>query len=125
VRPVLIVDDDVAVRGTIARYLAHDGFTVKEADNGQEAFTYLRGGGEAGVILLDLRMPVMDGWRFRGEQRRDPALAHIPVIVLSGADSDRFPELEAAAAFEKPFSMKELVAVVRHFCEKPDTEIEM
>jgi CheY-like chemotaxis protein len=121
VRPVLIVDDDVAVRRTIGRFLGFEGFTVVEVDNGLKALTYLRGGGDAGVIVLDLRMPVMDGWTFRSEQRRDPALAGIPVIVLSGADADRFQELDAVAAFEKPFSMPQLVATVRRFCEVPPT----
>jgi CheY-like chemotaxis protein len=65
------------------------------------------------VIVLDLRMPVMDGFTFRAEQRREPALANIPVIVLSGADTDRFDELDAVATFEKPASFIELAKVVR------------
>jgi CheY-like chemotaxis protein len=121
VHPVLIVDDDAAVRRTMARFLGLDGFAVIEADNGQAALAYLRGGGEASVILLDLRMPVMDGWAFRREQQRDPAFAHIPVIVLSGADAHRFHELEAAATFHKPASMSELLRCVRRLCENPGT----
>jgi CheY-like chemotaxis protein len=117
VHSVLIVDDDAAVRGLMARFLGHGGYTVIEADNGQAALAYLRGGGEASVILLDLRMPVMDGWAFRREQRRDPAFADIPVIVLSGADAHRFHELEAAATFHKPASMVELLRCVRRLCE--------
>jgi CheY-like chemotaxis protein len=119
VRPVLIVDDDVAVRRTIGRFLGFEGFTVIEADNGLNALTYLRGGGDAGVIVLDLRMPVMDGWTFRREQRADPALADIPIVILSGVEPDRVSELDAAATFEKPFSMPQLVATVRRFCEVP------
>lgn len=114
--PVLLVDDDAAVRRTIARFLVFQGFPVVEANNGQEALAYLRSGGGASVIVLDLRMPVMDGWAFRREQRLDPALDKIPVVVLSGADAERFPELEAAAAFEKPVRMAEVVGVVRRLC---------
>lgn len=115
--PVLLVDDDAAVRRTIARYLAFEGFAVVEANNGQEALTYLRNGGEASVIVLDLRMPVMDGWAFRREQRLDPSIERIPVVVLSGADADRFPELDAAAAFEKPVKMAQVAGAVRRLCE--------
>jgi CheY-like chemotaxis protein len=66
--------------------------------------------------VLDLRMPVMDGWAFRKEQRSDPGLAGIPVIVLSGADAERVPEIEAAAAFRKPVSFSDVIAVVRRLC---------
>ena len=111
--PVLLVDDDSAVRRTLARFLGRDGLAVVEADNGQQALTYLQSGGSASVIVLDLRMPVMDGFKFREEQRRDSALANIPVILLSGADTDRFDEIGAAAAFEKPASFTDIVKCVR------------
>ena len=111
--PVLLVDDDVAVRRTIARFLTFEGFAVVEANNGEEALTYLRTGAGASVIVLDLRMPVMDGWAFRREQRLDPTLEKIPVVVLSGADADRFPELDADAAFEKPVRMAQVAGAVR------------
>jgi CheY-like chemotaxis protein len=111
--PVLLVDDDAAVRRTIARFLEFEGFVVVEAGNGLEALTYLRTGAGASVIVLDLRMPIMDGWAFRREQRLDPRLEHIPVVIMSGADADRFPELEAAAAFEKPVTMAQVAGVIR------------
>ena len=113
VPPVLLVDDDLAVRRAIARFLTLEGFSVVEAGNGREALAYLRSGAGASVIVLDLRMPVMDGWAFRREQRLDPALEKIPVVVLSGADADRFAELEAGAVFEKPVKMSEVVVAVR------------
>jgi len=111
--PVLLIDDDASVRRTLARFLGRDGIAVVEAGDGREALTYLRDGGAASVIVLDLRMPVMDGFAFRAEQRREPALADIPVIVLSGADTDRFDEIGAAASFEKPASFASLVECVR------------
>jgi len=116
--PVLLVDDDAGVRRTLARFLGRDGIAVVEADNGQEALTYLKDGGAASVIVLDLRMPVMDGFAFRAEQRREPALAGIPVIVLSGADTDRFDELDAAATFEKPACFASLVECVRELSSR-------
>jgi CheY-like chemotaxis protein len=105
---VMVVDDDVAVRGTIARYLGFEGFVVVEAGNGREALTHLRTGCGASAILLDLRMPVMDGWAFRRAQRDDPSISHIPIIVLSGADAQRFSELDAVAAFEKPVAVAQI-----------------
>ena len=114
---VLLVDDDEAVRRTIARFLTAEGFEVVEANNGLEALNYLRTGAGASVIVLDLRMPVMDGWTFRREQRLDPVLDKIPVVVLSGADADRFPELEAAEVFEKPVRMSEVAEAVRRLSE--------
>jgi CheY-like chemotaxis protein len=110
---VLLVDDDASVRRTIARFLTFEGFSVVEASNGLEALTYLRSGAGASVIVLDLRMPVMDGWTFRREQLLDPLLEHIPVVVLSGADADRFSELAAAEAFEKPVRMAQVAGAVR------------
>ncbi len=116
--PVLLVDDDSGVRRTLRRFLVRDGFECVEADNGQQALTYLQGGGAASVIVLDLRMPVMDGFKFREAQRRDSSLAGIPVVVLSGADTDRFDELQAAATFEKPASFSDLAKCVRELASQ-------
>jgi CheY-like chemotaxis protein len=115
---VLVVDDDRDLTRLMAKFLKLEGFAAAEAGNGQEALTYLRGGGDANVILLDLRMPVMDGWAFRSEQRKDPALAAIPVVVLSGVEADHVQELEAAAAFHKPVSFPEVVDALRRLCEQ-------
>jgi CheY-like chemotaxis protein len=113
---ILVVDDDAAVVRPLARFLELEGFTAVTAANGQEALAYLRGGGDASVIVLDLRMPIMDGWAFRREQLRDPALAQIPVVVLTGADQERVPELVAAATFQKPYHLSEVTTVVRGLC---------
>src|SRR5437868_2306902 len=110
---ILVVDDDPGVQRVMMKFLQLEGFAAALAANGEEALTYLRSGGGASVIVLDLRMPVMDGWAFRREQRLDPQLENIPVVVLSGADADRFPELEAAEAFEKPVRMAQVADAVR------------
>jgi CheY-like chemotaxis protein len=114
---VLIVDDDNSVRSLLARYLSFDPrLRPIEACNGAEALARLREHGDVAAIVLDLRMPVMDGWAFRREQRRDPALSHIPVIVMSGADADRFHELDAAATFEKPVELAKILAAIQRVC---------
>src|SRR4051812_3823868 len=81
---VLVVDDDRAIRVTVQEILADEGYAVRAVENGREALEVLRTT-EAlpGIILLDLRMPVMDGWSFRQQQKADPRLADIPVLVLS------------------------------------------
>jgi CheY-like chemotaxis protein len=110
---VLVVDDDIAVRRPMARLLGLEGFEVIEANNGQEALTCLRAGLGIAVIVLDLRMPVMDGWTFRTRQRADPLIANIPVIVVSGADTERFGELEAFATLQKPVAPSSVVNLLR------------
>jgi two-component system, chemotaxis family, chemotaxis protein CheY len=119
---VLVVDDDPNLVRLMSKFLKMEGFAPVPAANGEEALAYLRSGGDASVILLDLRMPVMDGWAFRREQRADAGLANIPIVVLSGVEADRVHELDAAASFNKPVSFPEVVVVVRRLCEAPRWE---
>src|SRR5215212_3543135 len=116
---VLVVDDDPNLVRLMSKFLKLEGFAPVPAANGEEALAYLRAGGDASVILLDLRMPVMDGWAFRREQRGDPALAQIPIVVISGVANDIAYELGAAASFNKPVSFLEVVGVVRELCRTP------
>jgi len=116
---VLVVDDDPNLVRLMSKFLKLEGFSPVPAGNGQEALSYLRGGGDASVILLDLRMPVMDGWAFRREHRGDPVIANIPIFILSGVETDHVHELDAAAAFHKPVSFPEIVDVVRRLCDAP------
>jgi CheY-like chemotaxis protein len=80
---VLVVEDEAAARAGMEQLLRGAGYDAVGAPNGQAALDLLRSGIRPRAILLDLMMPVMDGWAFRREQLRDPQLAHIPVIVLS------------------------------------------
>ena len=105
--PVLIVEDDPDLRTLLATTLEAEGFGVRAAANGAEALQAVAETAPA-LVILDLRMPVMDGWEFRRAQRADPKIAKTPVVVLSGADAHRFAELEALAAFEKPVRISEL-----------------
>lgn len=81
---ILIVEDDRNIRETLVELLADEGYQIDEAGDGQEALTYLRDCESLPeLILLDLTMPIMNGWEFRAEQRLDPRLSSIPVVVLS------------------------------------------
>lgn len=111
---VLVVDDDVDVRDTVADALEDDGYVVLRATNGQDALLQLEGGARPHLILLDLMMPEMDGWTFRAEQRRVPELAAIPVVVFTAHANPReaADQLGAAGALRKPLRLGELLAAV-------------
>src|SRR5262245_11415139 len=86
-RSVLVVEDDNDIRDALTLILRDQGYQVDSASNGQEALDQLRRGSPANLIVLDLMMPVMDGWQFRHEQQRDPTLAGIPVVIVSADGS--------------------------------------
>ena len=81
---ILVVEDNAAARRALAVLLEAAGYPVACAADGREALDYLRGPDRPCLILLDLAMPVMDGWEFRARQRQSPGMASIPVILLSG-----------------------------------------
>ena len=115
---VLIVEDDPDTREMLGRFLELEGFEVEKASNGREALATLRAGERASVILLDLMMPVMDGWQFRAEQRSDPVLSQIPVVVVTAAGPrTRVPPIDADAWLPKPIDLDVLLETLSPFCE--------
>jgi CheY-like chemotaxis protein len=115
-RTVLVVEDDVVIRDLVVQVLGSEGFEAVPAGNGAEALRRLRGSVHPAVILLDLMMPVMNGWQFRAEQLRDPALADIPVVVMSAADDGGIP---ADGHVHKPFEIDALLDAVARFAPGP------
>jgi CheY-like chemotaxis protein len=114
--PVLIVEDDVELRDMMAQLLTLEGFVATAVANGHEALEYLRKGDRPDIILLDLMMPVMDGWEFRRKQQSDPTLATVPVVVLSALDHRRAAEVDAVAFLKKPLDFDRLLELVRRYC---------
>ena len=114
--PVLIVEDDDDLREMMAQLLSIEGFQTTTVANGREALEYLHGATKPDVILLDLMMPVMDGWEFRRQQKADPELAPVPVIVLSALDPSRAAGVDAAAFLKKPLDFDRLLELVRAHC---------
>jgi two-component system response regulator CpxR len=108
---VLVVEDDPQLRETALEILALGGFMAAGAANGAEALTFLQKEAPK-VILLDLRMPVLDGWAFLARRARDPVVSAVPVIVLSGEPSD--PRVLAAVDgwIAKPFDESTLLNTV-------------
>jgi serine/threonine protein kinase/CheY-like chemotaxis protein len=106
-----VVEDDADMRGLIADLLSHEGYRVEEAVTGIDALEKTRSSEHPpDVILLDLNLPMMDGWEFRVEQKRDPALARIPVVILS-ADA-KAGAVDADHVLKKPFDANTLLETV-------------
>jgi CheY-like chemotaxis protein len=116
---ILLVEDDPALRNALAELLEEKGYEVACAEHGADALAQLDEDPAPSVILLDLAMPVMDGWSFRTVQRQDPRLAGIPTVVLSASlasDPRALEGLEADAALAKPFTLERLIETVQRFC---------
>jgi CheY-like chemotaxis protein len=114
-RCVMVVEDDRDVREAIAWVLEDAGYRVITAENGSVALGLLRDGApRPSAIILDLMMPVMDGWQFRAAQASDPALADIPVICLTAhPNAERsFPELRPNVWIQKPPDLGVLLAAL-------------
>ena len=111
----MVVEDDETVAVMIRKRLEAAGYDTLLAGNGQQALDVLAKGG-VDTIVLDLMMPVMDGWQFRSQQIRDAALASIPVIVVSAAGKERMADIEANAYLSKPVDLEQLLAEVTQYC---------
>ena len=118
---ILLVEDDPDLRETTALLLEDEGYQVCAVGNGLEALNQLLDGPLPSVILLDMLMPVMNGWEFRAQQQRDPRLAPIPVVVVT-ASRDHLPSSlfpEGSAVLRKPFDLDELLANIQRYCSPP------
>ncbi len=122
-RTALVVDDDSETRGTLVDVLRREGYETRACENGREALDLLRGEHRVDVIVLDLAMPVMDGWQFRAEQLRDPALATIPVVVLSANASPEAAAIDVDAYLTKPFEFETLVRTVERVVLQHDNRV--
>ena len=109
---ILVVDDEAAVRSLYVEALEGAGHRVSVAVNGEEALDQLRDGDLPCVVLTDVRMPRMDGFELSREVSRDPQLASIPIVVMTG---DRILSFSSPAR-DKPFSLEELDALVQRSC---------
>lgn len=108
---ILVIDDDSDGREALCDLLEMLGYRVECFANGQEALNYLHETSPTPkLILLDLYMPVMDGWEFMRRMHLDPSIADLPVIVLSAIDRPR--ARYARAILQKPVNVRELVDTV-------------
>jgi CheY-like chemotaxis protein len=115
---ILVIDDDPDIRASLTEILGGEGYRVAGARNGREALDYLKRRTRPSLILLDMMMPDMDGWRFRREQQKLPELASIPVVILSahGDVRDAALVLGAADYLRKPLQVDSLLEIAERYC---------
>jgi CheY-like chemotaxis protein len=118
--PILVVDDDADSRRFLATLLRAMGYPVTTATNGKDALTVAKQQNPC-LILLDLMMPVMDGFEFRAAQMQSPDLAETPVIVVSaiGNENQVVRRLGRVPAVPKPIDVGVLLAKVSTYCAPP------
>lgn len=115
IQPILIVDDDEIILQSIEAILTDENYLVVVASNGREGLELARRHAPS-LILLDMKMPIMDGWAFAAAYREQPA-PHAPVVVMTAArdSKSRAAEIGADDYLAKPFDLDDLLAVVRRF----------
>jgi CheY-like chemotaxis protein len=113
---VLVVEDDEDAREAMVALLQMKGYRAVPAANGQEALDYLNKAPVPDLIILDLWMPVMDGWHFREEQIKIPRLKGVPVIVVT-ALSDR-TDIDVDEIIIKPVDVDLLLNKVEQYCRR-------
>ena len=116
---VLIVEDDRDTREMLGRFLELEGFDVHTAANGELALRVLQDEEPPSVIILDLMMPVMNGWQFRLAQQSDPNLSQIPVVVVTAAGvREDIPAISADGWLSKPVDFDRLLATIGPLCQR-------
>jgi two-component system chemotaxis response regulator CheY len=115
VERVLVVEDQEDIREFIAFVLTGEGYCVLTADNGAVALEQVERK-QFDAILLDMRMPVMDGWAFARAYRERPG-PHVPIVVLTAAQdaATRAAQIQADAYLGKPFELDDLLNIVAHY----------
>ena len=113
---LLIVEDDEGARTALGDIFDYEGYAVATCSNGAEALDYLRSRPLPLLIILDLQMPVMNGWQFRDECKKDAALAMVPIVVITAFQSPR--NLDVEAIMQKPIDLARLMDLVRCYCPR-------
>ncbi len=121
--PVLVVDDDEPFRAEIVEALQKSGYAVVSAGDGREALEYLRGDNTPALVLLDMMMPLMNGWSLFEAVKQDPRLASVPIVLLTAlADPDEAQALpQVADRLSKPVRMKQLLSLAAAHCRRADS----
>ncbi len=116
---VLVVDDDLDLRDTLCDALEISGHRTLSARHGEEALAVLRSNHSIDMLVLDLMMPVMNGWQLREHMLADPELARIPVIVMTAAaDLSRTP-ITADVLLTKPVSLAKVMTAIASLTRAP------
>jgi len=113
---ILVVEDDRDLREILCESLRLEGFGVVGAEHGEAALRHLKTGARPCVILLDLMMPIMDGWTFREKIGQDRSLAQIPIIVMTAVGGERAKLVPSNGTLSKPLEIGAVVDAVQLFC---------
>jgi len=111
--PILLVEDDQDIRDTVCELLELEGYQTVTSNNGQEALAQLHRMTRPCLILLDVMMPVMDGYAFMARMRAEELLADIPVVITSASHR---PPTGASAYVPKPIDVEALMEIVKRYC---------
>ena len=108
---VLVVDDDISILDTVSSILTGEGYQVMSANGGEEAISLMRSWHPT-LVLLDMRMPVLDGWAVARAMHESGS--RVPIVVMTAAENARrwADEIGAAGHLAKPFSLDELIDCV-------------
>jgi CheY-like chemotaxis protein len=112
---ILVVDDDPSIRDLLRLILEMDGFKIETASHGREALELLQRIPRPNMILLDLMMPIMDGWQFHAALKEDPVLRDIPVVVIT-AYSRHEIEMPSTEILPKPIEFSRLRELTLKYC---------
>ena|SRR5581483_3125310 len=116
---LLVVDDDANIARALSNLLEDEGYQVVAAENGKRGLELIDAGLRPSAIILDLMMPVMDGWDFRAEQLRSPAIRETPVIILSATGFSRrtiHAQFGGVEYLPKPPPTDHLLQMLRRVC---------
>jgi CheY-like chemotaxis protein len=119
---VLVVDDDGELLAVLREVIEEEGYRALTARNGDRAFELLRAGESPCLIILDLKMPGMDGAEFRRLQLTDSRIAHIPVVGFTGLSEGEgeVRHLALASYLRKPVKLHHLLETIAHYCSDPE-----
>ncbi len=112
---VLVVDDEAAIREVLQQVLEIEGYSVQCAVNGSDGLSRLRNMPKPCAILLDLMMPIMNGWQFMESLGQDISLKGVPVIVIT-AFTDRTQPIQASKVLKKPIDVDYLLDTIKSCC---------
>lgn len=115
-KKILIIEDDSDIRMSLRQILELEEMNAIVADNGQQGLDQLNTHSDVQVVLLDMMMPIMDGWEFLKRMRSNEKWAHIPVIAISAAGL-KASSVNANVFLKKPLDLDLLLDTIRRLCD--------
>lgn len=112
---VLLIDDDLELRETIATILEDDGYQVMQAAGGKEALATLENPPLPDLLLLDMMMPGMNGWEFLERKNQNPDFASVPVVALTASRQIEGQPLPVQEVVYKPLRLDQLLSIVKRY----------